>query len=53
MIGSASVDPTALAALAGEGEDVDALLAQTQGNVVSAFIRAAKPEACCGPSCCA
>jgi hypothetical protein len=38
--------------LAGEGLDVDALVAQTTGNVVSAFVRASKPKACCGPSCC-
>ena len=39
--------------LAGKGLDVDALVAQTQGNVVSAFVRASKPKSCCGPSCCA
>ena len=39
--------------LAGEGLDVDALASQTQGNVVSAFVRASKPKGCCGPSCCA
>jgi SAM-dependent methyltransferase len=39
--------------LAEKGLDVDALVAQTQGNVVSAFVRASKPKACCGPSCCA
>ena len=39
--------------LQGEGHDVDALLAQAEGHVVSAFVRAAKPKGCCGPSCCA
>ena len=39
--------------LAGKGLDVDALLTQTQGSVVSAFVRASKPKSCCGPSCCA
>jgi len=41
--------------LASKGLAVDALAAQTQGHVVSAFVRAAKPEpkACCGPTCCA
>jgi SAM-dependent methyltransferase len=39
--------------LADKGLDVDALVAQTQGNVVSAFVRASKPKICCGPSCCA
>jgi hypothetical protein len=43
----------AKAFLEGEGHVVDELLAQTQGNVVSAFVRASKPKACCGPSCCA
>jgi hypothetical protein len=38
--------------LADKGLDVDALVAQTQGSVVSAFMRASKPKACCGPSCC-
>ena len=39
--------------LADKGLDVDALVSQTRGDVVSAFVRAAKPKACCGPSCCA
>jgi SAM-dependent methyltransferase len=36
--------------LSGDGLDVDA---QTQGKLVSAFVRASKPRSCCGPSCCA
>jgi SAM-dependent methyltransferase len=39
--------------LAGKGLDVDAIASQTQGSVVSAFVRASKPNACCGPTCCA
>jgi arsenite methyltransferase len=42
----------ARAFLAGKGLQVDALVAQTQGSVVSAFVRASKPKSCCGPSCC-
>jgi ubiquinone/menaquinone biosynthesis C-methylase UbiE len=38
--------------LESEGHDANTLLA-TAGNVVSAFVRASKPKACCGPSCCA
>ncbi|HXR09198.1 MAG TPA: arsenite methyltransferase [Candidatus Acidoferrales bacterium] len=38
--------------LAGQGFDVDALAPQVAGKFMSAFIRARKPEACCGPSCC-
>jgi hypothetical protein len=34
--------------------DVDQIAPQLEGKVVSAFIRARKPEAkaCCGPTCC-
>jgi hypothetical protein len=39
--------------LSGEGVDVDALASNVSGRVVSAFVRAAKPKACCGPTCCA
>jgi arsenite methyltransferase len=39
--------------LAGQGIDVDAMAAQVEGKVMSAFVRAVKPAACCGPDCCA
>jgi len=37
------------------GIDVDAVAAQVEGRIASAFIRARKPAAksCCGPDCCA
>ena len=38
--------------LAGQGLDVDAVAKEVDGKIVSAFIRAIKPAACCGPSCC-
>ncbi len=38
--------------LSGQGVDVDAIAAQVQGKFMSAFIRAKKPAACCGPNCC-
>jgi SAM-dependent methyltransferase len=38
--------------LAGEGLDVDAVAAEIDGKVVSAFVRAAKPASCCSPGCC-
>ena len=38
--------------LAGQGLDVDALAPQVDGKFMSAFIRAVKPAACCGPNCC-
>jgi arsenite methyltransferase len=38
--------------LASEGIDVDALAGRLSGKVVSAFVRATRPKACCGPSCC-
>lgn len=34
------------------GIDVDAIAAQVDGKFMSAFIRAAKPAACCAPGCC-
>ena len=45
----------ARAFLAASGLDVDAVAAQIEGRVASAFIRAHKPQAatCCGPECCA
>jgi arsenite methyltransferase len=38
--------------LTAEGIDVDSVAPSVQGNVVSAFVRATKPAACCGPTCC-
>ena len=40
--------------LAGQGHDVEAAARDVDGKIVSAFIRATKPEraTCCGPSCC-
>jgi SAM-dependent methyltransferase len=43
----------ARAFLTGQGVDVDAIAPQVQGKFMSAFIRAAKPAACCAPGCCA
>jgi arsenite methyltransferase len=39
--------------LSGRGIDVDAMAPQVEGKFMSAFIRAKKPAACCGPDCCA
>jgi SAM-dependent methyltransferase len=40
--------------LAGQGLDVNSVAKEVNGKIVSAFIRATKPEntSCCGPSCC-
>ena len=38
--------------LADTGLDVDAFAAQVEDKFASAFVRATKPEACCGPDCC-
>jgi arsenite methyltransferase len=40
--------------LTGEGFDVDVIAPQVEGKVMSAFIRAVKPnpKECCGPACC-
>ena len=38
--------------LVGEGIDVDALATEVDGKFFSAFVRAVKPAACCGPTCC-
>jgi ubiquinone/menaquinone biosynthesis C-methylase UbiE len=35
-----------------ESIDVDAIASQVDGKFMSAFIRATKPQACCGPTCC-
>jgi SAM-dependent methyltransferase len=43
----------ARAFLAAEGLDVDALARDLKDQVVSGFVRARKPESCCGPTCCA
>ena len=42
----------ARAFLSTEGVDVDAIAAEVEGKFASAFIRAVKPAACCGPTCC-
>jgi arsenite methyltransferase len=41
----------ARAFLSVRGLDVDAIAPQVEGKFISAFIRAEKPEACCGPDC--
>jgi len=38
--------------LSGQGLDVDALAPQVDGKFFSAFVRAVKPNNCCGPTCC-
>jgi hypothetical protein len=38
--------------LSGQGLDVDKLAPLVDGKFLSAFIRATKPAACCGPQCC-
>ena len=38
--------------LAGQGLDVEKAAKEVDGKIVSAFIRATKPAACCGASCC-
>ena len=35
------------------GIDVDAIAPQVEGKFASAFVRATKPQSCCGPDCCA
>jgi ubiquinone/menaquinone biosynthesis C-methylase UbiE len=44
----------ARAFLGEKGVDVDKVASQVQGKIMSAFVRATKPEqtSCCGPSCC-
>ncbi len=42
----------ARAFLTGQGIDVDAIAPQVDGKFMSAFVRATKPDSCCGPSCC-
>jgi SAM-dependent methyltransferase len=55
----ASVEPTrvyraadAREFLAGKGLDVDAIAPMVDEKFFSGFIRARKPAACCGPTCC-
>ena len=43
----------ARAFLTGEGFGGDELVNEVDGKFVSAFVRAAKPERCCAPGCCA
>ncbi len=38
--------------LSSAGVDVDAIAPQVDGKFMSAFVRAVKPESCCGPACC-
>ena len=39
--------------LSGQGIDVDAVAPQIDGQFMSAIVRAAKPQSCCAPGCCA
>ncbi len=57
---SIEIEPTriynvndARAFLSGQGVDVDAIAPEVEGKFMSAFIRATKPTACCGSTCCA
>jgi len=38
--------------LTGQNVDVDAIAPQVDGKFMSAFMRAVKPNSCCGPTCC-
>jgi ubiquinone/menaquinone biosynthesis C-methylase UbiE len=38
--------------LSSAGVEVDAIAPQVDGKFMSAFVRAVKPESCCGPACC-
>ncbi|HKF22661.1 MAG TPA: arsenite methyltransferase [Candidatus Angelobacter sp.] len=38
--------------LQAQGVDVDSIAAEVDGKFLSAFVRAKKPAACCGPECC-
>ena len=42
----------ASAFLSSEGIDVNAMAPEVEGKFMSAFIRAKKPDNCCGPECC-
>ncbi|HEX3106496.1 MAG TPA: arsenite methyltransferase [Terriglobales bacterium] len=59
--GESTIEPTriyrvedARGFLSGSGVDVDVIAPQVDGKIMSAFVRAIKPEAknCCGPACC-
>jgi SAM-dependent methyltransferase len=39
-------------AFSGKGIDLDRIAPQIDGKFISAFVRATKPTACCGPTCC-
>ncbi len=39
-------------AFSGKGIDLDLIAPQVDGKFMSAFVRATKPGACCGPACC-
>jgi arsenite methyltransferase len=38
--------------LSGQNIDVDAIAPQVDGKFMGAFVRAEKPQSCCGPTCC-
>jgi arsenite methyltransferase len=38
--------------LSGQNIDVDAIAPQVDGKFMSAFVRAVKPQSCCGSTCC-
>jgi arsenite methyltransferase len=38
--------------LSGQNIDVHAIAPQVDGKFMSAFVRAVKPQSCCGPTCC-
>jgi arsenite methyltransferase len=42
----------ARAFLSDQGIDVEAIASDVDGKFMSAFVRASKPKACCGPTCC-
>ena len=54
-----SIEPTriyksadAAAFLSGSGLDTDEFASQIDGKFMGAFVRATKPDSCCGPGCC-
>ena len=38
--------------LANQGFNIDDVASEVDGKFMSAFVRATKPAACCGPTCC-
>jgi 2-polyprenyl-3-methyl-5-hydroxy-6-metoxy-1,4-benzoquinol methylase len=38
--------------LSGQNIDLDAMAPEVDGKFMSAFVRAVKPQPCCGPACC-